>query len=820
MGTPQLDPQTLGLRAEDLRFRAEDGSYGVELEHHRGGIWLVREHGWANDAYGQALLAIFMRLLEAVERQGPDARLYLCSDYSDYKGSSNATRKAMLRDVVMRPSLGAVAFWGAGFVTRSVAMLLNVALPRLAARPFRTREQALAFLEGLDQGNTAQDQAVPAPGEQGGESLDAAVLASFLLRNAEVVRVEPLGGSQRRVVRPPDWSWSSPDGASGMSLALVDDDVLLGQLHGPFQVVGVEVRRTLVDRALADIGLRRVSFVLDLRHQDRLPPPAALGRVEFFRVRADRLLNVVVVGEEGSHPDVEPMLLLGSAPLGIRPVFPDLDQALRHLDRAREERLRGAEDLDLPTDRAELEGLTRQLHRSLREHRLALDRLFAFVGRVSWDERYLKDELIVPPDVTSANPYWSIYGALHMMQNDMLEVLREREARNRELAAAHEQAEAANRAKSQFLGTVSHELRTPLNAIFGMTDLLRDSGLEGDQLRQLAGIETASRQLTRLVGDLLDITRIEEGVLAVNPAPFELQVALEQLCERWSSTARTKGLALQRQLGPGLPAWVLVDGGRLTQVLSNLLDNALKFTEHGWVRLVARAGPRGVAFEVQDSGRGIAPDDLPFVFERFERGSTGRSDVLPGVGLGLTICQQLVGLMGGRIQVSSELGLGTCFTFELPLEALDGPSSHAVEAAPQPAPAPPSAEPEFSDVLVLLVEDDPASRYVAQRLLESLGCEVVTAVDGRDALDRLGRGRYDLVLMDCQMPYLDGLEVTRRFRASEPPDRHTPIVALTAYAFDEDRDRMIAAGMDGHEAKPIGRVRFEALLRRYTATSP
>ena len=809
-----LEPRTLGLDVEELSFEAEDGRYGLEISHHRGGIWLVREHGWADDQAGVRLVEIFVRLLDAVERQGPEARVYLCSDYRNYRGSSNATRKAMLRDVVMRDSLGAVAFWGAGFVTRSVAMLLNVALPRLAARPFRTQEQALAFLEGLDQRSPPAFEPADAPGDQDDESLDSAVLASFLLRNSEEVRMVRLGGRERRIVRPPEWCWRAPDGSAALSFSLVDDEVVLGQAHGQVAAVDIPIRQALLDRAFGDLGLRRVSFVLDLRAQDPLAPAAAKGRAAFFRARADRLLNVVVVGDTNVHRDVDPMLLLGNAPLGVRPAFDDLDQAFEALDQARVQRQRSAETLVLPADRGELELRARQLHQSLREHRLALERLFSFVGRVSWDERYLEDDLVLPVDVTSKNPYWSIYGALHLMQHDMLEELRDREARNRELAQAREQAEAANRAKSQFLGTVSHELRTPLNAIFGMTDLLRGSGLEGDQLRQLAGIETASRQLARLVGDLLDITRIEEGVLGLRPEPFELVTSIQQLCERWVVNAQAKGLALQRQIHPDLPQRVHTDGGRLLQVLTNLIDNAIKFTDHGWVRLVVQPSRGGVSFSVEDSGRGIAPDDLPFVFERFERGATGRNDVLPGVGLGLTICQQLVGLMGGEITVTSEQGRGTRFAFVLPLAVLSAePSPSVAEASTQPPVEP--AEAEFADLLVLLVEDDPASRYVAQRLLESLGCEVVTAVDGREALERLGRGRYDLVLMDCQMPYFDGLEVTRRFRASEPSDRHTPIVALTAYAFDEDRERMLASGMDDHEAKPIGRARFERLLRRY-----
>jgi len=815
MATPNLDPASLGIPLEQLRFEAEDGRYSVELGYHRDGIYFVCERGWADDECGLELVAIFSRLLDAVERFDPDACIYLCPDYSDYRGSSNATRKAMLRDVVMRPSLGAVAFWGAGFITRSVAMLLNVALPRLAARPFRTQEQALAFLEDQLPDPLAQEPSLaPEPTDERLQegTLDAAVLASFLLRHSECVGIRQLGGKRRRVVVPEDWIWRAPSGAT-LRFSLVDDDVLLGESIGPVSPSEMRVRRELMDRALDDLGVKRVTLLLDITGQPPLDSVVAQGRAAYFRERSDRLLNIVLVGDPARMGDIEPILLVGSSPLRVRPVFTDVDRALVALDLARAERLAAARELALPTEPAALEQLTRDLHHSLRDHRVALDRLFSFVGRVSWDETYLDDGLGVPDDVTEANPYWSVYGALHMMQQDMLDVLRERDARNRDLAVACEQAEAASRAKSQFLGTVSHELRTPLNAIFGMTALLRDSGVEGDQLRHVQGLERASGQLTRLVGDLLDITRIEEGALELRPAPFTVPDLIDELCERWAPVARSKGLTLQTAIAPGLERPLVGDRGRALQVIGHLVDNAVKFTERGWVRVsVTPAAPGRVAFEVQDTGRGIPADEVSTVFERFERGVGNRADVVPGVGLGLSICSQLTELMGGEIAVQSELGQGTSFRIELPLPLADGGALPAPVAA---VTTPASTPADFSDLLVLLAEDDPASRYVASRLLESLGCEVVVAEDGRAALERLQEGRYDLVFMDCQMPFMDGLEVTRRFRESEPEGEHTPIVALTAYAFDEDRERMLAAGMDEHQAKPINRARFQELLLRW-----
>jgi len=811
MGSFTLDPSSLGIEPHQLAYQADDGRYSVRLEHHRGAIYLVREQGYADDACGRELVALFVGLLDAVELHAPGARVYLCSDYSDYGGSSNATRKAMLRHVVMRPTLGAVAFWGAGVITRSVAMLLNVSLPRLSAKPFRTQEQALAFLEA--RAGREQTELQASGDEPWGGSLDSAVLTAFQVRNAEFTEPFELGSEHRRIVRPPDWFWTHEQSLCSVRLALIDDDFLLLEPRGPLSATGVARTMALLDLALADLGLRKVTLVVDLRAEHAAPRELWATRAGRVRVRRERLSGVAVVvdDERAFLAEINALVLATGASMGPRPVFGSLQLALGQLEGARESSTNADGELDLPADRAELEQLTRRLHQERQEQILALEKLFAFVARASWDEAYLEDGLAVPDDITAANPYWSIYGALHLMQQDMQDVLRDREGRNRELAAAREQAEAASLAKSQFLGTVSHELRTPLNGIFGMAALLRDSDLQGDQLRHLDGVDAASSQLARLVDDLLDITRIEAGVLALNPQSFLLREALQQLLERWAPVARDRHIELRSDLAADFPARVSGDRGRLMQVLSNLLDNAIKFTERGWVSLTVSLTAGGlVGFEVRDSGCGIPERDLAGIFDRFERGASGRADVVPGAGLGLAICRQLTELMGGSIDVSSVLGQGTCFTVEVLLE----PTGAAPQSPARLLSAPESGD-DFSDLLVLLAEDDPASRYVAQHLLESLGCEVVVAEDGRATLERLERGRYDLVLMDCQMPYLDGLEVTRRFRASEPPGRRTPIIALTAYAFAEDRERMLAAGMDDHEAKPINRARFQQLLRRW-----
>ncbi len=808
MSRPTLDPESLGLPPEVLRYTTEDGRYSVELRHHEGPIYLVLERGYADDAPGRKLIALFERLLDAVEARDPEGRIYLCADYSEYRGSSNATRKAMLQRIVTRPSLGAVAFHGAGFVTRSVAMLLNMALPRLSARPFRSQESALAFLaECAQEAHSSGERGQP-PAPSVDPSLHASVLATFLIRNSEFVDHEAFAGRRRRVVRPCNWAWSDGDGLASVHAALVDDDVLLVVSRGRFTDAGMAGRLTVEDRALQDLGLPELSVVYDIRHVVEQAEGARRMHAAFLRAHAARYRHVVIASRDPERWELRTVLALGREPLTGPPVVHDLHQAFALLDHASGERLRSEAELVMPESREDLEALVRRQHEVLRHHLLARDRLYGFVGQASWDAAYLRSAVGVPDDVSVANPYWPVYGALQMMQQDMHESLRERDRQNRELVLAREQAEAANRAKTEFLGTVSHELRTPLNAIFGLTALLRAGSLDPDQRHHVVGLETAAGRLTRLVDDLLDLTRIEAGGLSFEDEPIELRAVFRELETDFAPMALAKGLQLRLHLARDLPAWVRGDQVRVMQLVANLVDNAIKFTETGSLELEVSWRAGELVIDVRDTGPGIPEGLLPRIFDRFERGRRLSTDTVPGVGLGLAICHQLAQQMGGAIQSQNRPEGGAWFSVRLPLQA----------TAPVPSPG---EEPrlhqasDLTDMLVLLVEDDTASRYVATKLLESLGCQVVAAQDGKEALTRLGRGRFDLVLMDCQLPYYDGLEVTRRYRAVEPAGQHTPIVALTAYAFDSDRDRMIDAGMDDHLSKPVTRARLQELLARY-----
>ena len=379
----------------------------------------------------------------------------------------------------------------------------------------------------------------------------------------------------------------------------------------------------------------------------------------------------------------------------------------------------------------------------------------------------------------------------------------------RTLTAARNEAQAANQAKSEFLANMSHEIRTPLNGVLGMLQLLRDTPLTAEQAEYADLAIQSSRRLTRLLADILDLSRVEAGKMAILCESFELARAVTEAVELFRPSARQAGVELSVHVDAALPARVAGDAARFQQVLANLVGNALKFTAKGSVAVEAyplpprREGEARALISVADTGCGIADADLLRLFEPFVQGSRGYSRNAQGAGLGLSICKSLVELMGGTIAVDSEVGRGTTVFFCCTFNVCE-PAGQA--AAPVAAPAAPGG------LRVLVAEDDRITRLAVRRLLEKDGHIVAEAVDGVQALETLLRQPFDLVLMDIQMPGLDGVQAVRVMRGDP---RYAvvaglPVVALTAFAMAGDREAFLAAGMDAYVPKPVFR---DELLR-------
>jgi signal transduction histidine kinase/ActR/RegA family two-component response regulator len=369
---------------------------------------------------------------------------------------------------------------------------------------------------------------------------------------------------------------------------------------------------------------------------------------------------------------------------------------------------------------------------------------------------------------------------------------------------AQHAAEAANRAKSAFLAAMSHELRTPMNGVLGVSDVLLRQPLPPEVKDMVSVIRRSSEALLGILDQILDLAKIEAGRMELEAIPFRLDELLREVQTLTALVAQQKGLRLE------LVGVEALDGRsfrgdplRLRQILLNLLGNAIKFTEVGHVRLSARRAEGSLSLTVSDTGPGISEEVQQRLFQPFQQADASTTRRHGGTGLGLVISRQLAELMGGTLTLTSRVGQGSSFTLVLSLDEV-------VAAAPPPAVAAPEHVPPLPS-RVLLVEDNAVNQLVARRLLANLGVDVTVAANGLEALERI-RG-VDLVLMDCQMPVMDGLEATRRIRALEGPERAVPIVALSAAVFQEERQASMEAGMDAFLPKPLRLDELEATLR-------
>ncbi|ADG11793.1 hybrid sensor histidine kinase/response regulator [Caulobacter segnis] len=376
-------------------------------------------------------------------------------------------------------------------------------------------------------------------------------------------------------------------------------------------------------------------------------------------------------------------------------------------------------------------------------------------------------------------------------------------------------AETANRAKTEFLATMSHEIRTPLNGVLGMAQIMAAGELSPDQRRRLDTVTASGQSLLSVINAILDISKIEAGKMEINPAPFDLSAHLDALRQLYGGLARDKELDFSLEIAEGAQGWRMGDADRLRQVMSNLISNAIKFTDVGTVRVFVEGDDKTIVARVTDSGAGIPEAERGRLFTKFAQLDSSSTRRAGGSGLGLAICKTLSELMGGSISYSTAEGGGACFTVTLPMPRVkpaDGLDSPAIAGPDTAADAP----------RILVVDDNQTNRAVLLTLLSHLGVAAHFAVDGRDALAMWERARWDAILMDIHMPIMDGVQASQTIRAREKATGRprTPIIAVTASVLTHERTLYAEAGMDGIVAKPVEIPRLVEALGKALSIDP
>ncbi len=404
---------------------------------------------------------------------------------------------------------------------------------------------------------------------------------------------------------------------------------------------------------------------------------------------------------------------------------------------------------------------------------------------------------------------------LETMNATLEEEIEERLLVEGELLKAKEMAEKASEAKSVFLENMSHEIRTPMNGMMGMAQLLMLTNLNEEQKDYTQLVLKSMQSLLHIINDILDYARIEKGAVALTHAPIPLVSWLEETCELFAVSARQKGLALLLELGEGVPPYFSSDAVHLRQVLSNLIGNAIKFTQEGQIEVNVSVqeskGEKALLISVKDTGVGIPKEQQAILFEGFTQLDSTFSKTYQGTGLGLAISKKIIEKLQGHIWVESQVQSGSTFYFSIPLKVCQSERQETIQVTKEASKAP-----SVSVHQILIVDDDEVSRFFMKALLAKFNMAYREAGNGREALALFKQHDFDMVLMDIQMPVEDGLSATKKMRAMEVlTGKHTPIIALTAYAFEEDRLKCLGAGVDDFVSKPLELNHLERLFQAY-----
>ncbi len=787
------------LQPEDWIYTSPDNSFRCQAVLVGKDIVLTTMRGYLDQRNALALGALREQILSPLA----GLHLYFVHDCQAVTGASLAARREVLS---WQGPFGAIiplqVFVGEGETEMLMSWARTVA-PE-AFQSIILRDSVTVAFEEIRQFQAFQ------PESMGNAELDHSLEFSYNLK---------LGGRTVRVIRPPHWSLESPEADSAAAFSLVGDDTLYLENRGVEREPHTSARLDLMEQVLSELGGRKLHYIHDDRGVSEVTSESRRVQIEHFRANRELFSSTTHIGSPATRKLltlVEPILAaighrvqtassLEEAWLKSHGLDPEPTESAsvpqgteqRALDPTEVEQL-----LDLQTDR-------------LHQYHSLSQRLLEGMTRITWEDSHEFE----PIDLDPASPFAALFSSLELLQKDFREILAERDKREAELAKAQIEAEAANRSKTEFLATVSHELRTPLTPIIGLIERLQGTSLNADQRSDIDGIQRAAGGLLRQVSDLLDFATIESGKLRLKNRPCDLSPLLTSALELHRQSAEDKGLSFRLRGLSSLPPLLEVDPVRFRQVLDNLVNNAIKFTERGSIVIDVNAEPGTeselcrVKVAVKDTGLGVPEQEALDIFGRFSRGQEATDSARPGVGLGLAIASNLVELMGGLIGLESTGEQGSTFWFELDLRvAARNETGGATAYRGSDYAALPGG------VRILLVDDNEDIRNFAAQVLRDAGCQTFAAGNGAQALDQLLQQPVDLILMDCKMPVMDGYETTEELRRLGGALGDTPVVALTAYALEEERERCYAAGMNDYLTKPFSRTQLFSKISRNLRT--